>query len=79
MRTPRALGNRGQQEDDSMKDKARVYRNGASVHMEKLFPSGMYRIYSRGADGEMLDNIRVDDYSDARHYYKAFGLVAKNS
>jgi hypothetical protein len=30
------------------------------------------------ADGEVLDKIRVDDFTMAREYWKAFSVIAKN-
>ena len=59
--------------------KINSYANGASVSMEKLFPSGMYCIVARSPSGEVLDKVRCDSYLAARAWFVMLGTIAKNS
>lgn len=61
-----------------MNTKRKDYKNGASVSMEKLFPSGMYLIELRNPVGDLHDKMRCDDYREACAYYKSFGNIARN-
>lgn len=57
--------------------KAKTYRNGWSVAMDKA--GSMYVIIVRNARGDVHDKMRCDDYHNARDYYRAFSAIAKNS
>ena len=58
--------------------KRKDFKNGASITIEKLFPSGMYLVELWGIDGSLKDKIRTDDYDGAMAYYKSFAKIAKN-
>ena len=62
-----------------MKDKGKEYRNGWSTYMERLLPSGMYRVNVRNASGDIHDKVRCDDYQDARAYFRSFNAIARNA
>lgn len=57
--------------------KIRLFKNGAVVTFEKLFPSGMYLVQIRAPNGYLHDKVMADDYKEALYYRRAFIAIAK--
>lgn len=61
-----------------MKPYIKLHKNGATVAMEKIFPSGEWLVQLRAPSGELFDKIRCDEYRVALTFRKAFNAIAKN-
>ena len=57
----------------------RVYtaKNGASVTIEKHFPSGFYTVRLYDRSDYLMDKVSCDTYCGAMEYKKAFYCIAK--
>jgi hypothetical protein len=53
------------------------FNNGAYAIFEKM--GAWFHVIARGADGNVIDRIRCDNYREALQYWRAFKLLAKNS
>lgn len=58
-----------------MKPKAKAYRNGWSVTLDKA--GAFYVAIVRNGRGDVHDKMRCDDYRDALDYWRAFNAIAK--
>lgn len=52
------------------------FPSGAWTVFERV-PSGMWLVKLYGADGQLADKVRCDDYRMAREYLRAFNKIAK--
>lgn len=59
--------------------KSKVFKNGASVHMESPAYNGMITVIARKPNGDIIDKVRCDCKRTASEYYRAFCALAKNA